>query len=155
MTTATRAREPEEALVGERTAGRPVMLVSVDISFDESAIVTAIESAVQANSELLLCLAVTLPVGNANAAARRHMGNPAVREEMTAIMSRARAAGAKAQILIYNSPRPIKATIDVAKARELGLLVFGPHRKRYGRLRFRIDARRLRRKAGCLVWPLE
>ncbi len=50
MTTATRDRAPEEALVIERTAERPVMLVSVDISFDESAIVTAIESAVQANS---------------------------------------------------------------------------------------------------------
>ncbi len=37
----------------------------------------------------------------------------------------------------------------------LGLLVFGPHRTRYGRLHFRIDARRLQRNAGCLVWPLE
>ncbi len=74
---------------------------------------------------------------------------------MAAIMSRAQAAGAKAQILVYNSPRPLKATIDVAQARGLGLLVFGPHRKRYGRLRFRIDARRLQRNAGCLVWPLE
>ncbi len=46
MTSATRAREPEEVLVVEPTAERPVMLVSVDISFDESAIVTAIESAV-------------------------------------------------------------------------------------------------------------
>ncbi len=46
MTSATRAREPEEVLVVEPTAERPVMLVSVDISFDESAIVTMIESAV-------------------------------------------------------------------------------------------------------------
>ncbi len=37
----------------------------------------------------------------------------------------------------------------------LGLLVFGPHRKRYSKLRFRFDARRLQRNAGCLVWPLE
>ncbi len=83
------------------------------------------------------------------------MGNPVVREEMAAIISRARAAGAKAQTLIYNSPRPLKATIDVAQARGLGLLVFGPQRKRHGRLRFRIDAHRLRHNAGCLVWPIE
>ncbi len=83
------------------------------------------------------------------------MKNPAVREEMASIIGRARAAGAKAQILVYNSPRPLKATIDVAQARGLGLLVFGPHRKRYSKLRFRFDARRLRRNVGCLVWPLE
>ncbi len=83
------------------------------------------------------------------------MEKPAVREEMPAIIGRARAAGAKAQILVYNSPRPLRATIDVAQAGGLGLLVFGPHRTRYGRLRFRIDARRLQRNAGYLVWPLE
>ncbi len=83
------------------------------------------------------------------------MGNPVVREEMAAIIGRARAAGAKTQILVYNSPSPLKATIDVAQARGLGLLVFGPHRTRYGKLRYRIDAHRLWRSAGCLVWPLE
>ena len=54
----------------------------------------AIEAAVQANAELMVCLAVTLPVANANAAARRTMGNPVVREEILEILGRARAAGA-------------------------------------------------------------
>ena len=155
MNSAIRDRAPETLTAEERTERHPVMLVSFDISFDEAAIDMAIEAAVQANAELMVCLAVTLPVANANAAARRTMGNPVVREEILEILGRARAAGANARQLVYNSPRPLSATIDVTRNREIGLLVFGPKRKTYGRLRFRLDLRRLRRKANCLVWPLE
>ena len=155
MSSAIRDRAPETLTAEERTERHPVMLVSFDISFDEAAVDMAIEAAVQANAELMVCLAVTLPVANANAAARRTMGNPVVREEILEILVRARAAGANARQLVYNSPRPLSATIDITRNREIGLLVFGPKRKSYGRLRFRLDLRRLRRKANCLVWPLE
>lgn len=155
MSNALRDRVPETLIAEERTERHPVMLVSFDVSFDDAAVETAIESAVQANAELMVCLAVTLPVANANAAARRTMGNPVVREEILEILVRARAAGANVRQLVYNSPRPLSATIDITRNREIGLLVFGPKRKTYGRLRFRLDLRRLRRKANCLVWPLE
>jgi hypothetical protein len=155
MTSAIRDRTPETLIAEERTARHPVMLVSFDISFDDDAVETAIEAAVQANSELMICLAVTLPVANANAAARRTMGNPVVREEIREIMIRARAAGANPRQLVYNTPRPLSATIDITRTRPIGLLVFGPSRRIYGRLRFRLHLRRLRRKANCLVWPLE
>ncbi len=131
------------------------MLVSFDIAFDDAAIAAATAAAVEANSELLICLAVTLPVANANAAARRTMGDPVVREQMREIMITTHAAGARAQQLVYNSPRPLSATIGVARSREIGLLVFGPDRQRYGRLRFRLHARRLRRNVTCLFWPFE
>lgn len=155
MTTAVRGRAPDEVVVPEPSKRKPVMLVSLDIGFDEAAITMAISSAGEANSELLICLGVTLPVANANAAARRTMGNPVVREQIDEIMQEAGIAGVKAHHLVYNTPRPLAATIVVAKTREVGLLVFGPDRKRYGRLRFRLHARTLRRKSGCLVWPLE
>jgi hypothetical protein len=70
-------------------------------------------------------------------------------------MIRARAAGANPRQLVYNTPRPLSATIDITRTRPIGLLVFGPSRRIYGRLRFRLHLRRLRRKANCLVWPLE
>ena len=132
-----------------------MMLVTLDISFDEMAVETAIAAALEANSELLVCLAVSLPVVNGKGAARQTMGNPVVREEIARFVTHARTLGARAQFFVYNSPRPLSATIDVAKMRKVGLLVFGPNRKRYGRLRFHLHARTLRRKAGCLVWPLE
>jgi|688.fasta_scaffold439384_2 hypothetical protein len=155
MTTLVRDRAPDAVVVPERTKRRPVMLVSLDIGFDDAAVAMAISAAADTGAELLICLGVTLPVANANAAARRTMGNPVVREQIAEIMKEARVAGVKAHHLVYNTPRPLAATIGVAKTREVGLLVFGPDRKRYGRLRFRLHARALRRKAGCLVWPLE
>lgn len=155
MSTGVRDRAPAASLAPEQTERRPVMLVSVDIAFDERAIETAVAAAIEANSELLVCLCVQLPVGNANAAARRTMGDPVVREQIREILAVARVAGAKAQMLVYNSPRPIAATLGVASSREIGLMVFGPDRKRYGRLRFRIHARRLRRGVNCLFWPFD
>ncbi|MGI9188213.1 MAG: hypothetical protein ACR2J9_11985 [Gaiellales bacterium] len=155
MSTGVRDRAPAPLLAPEQSERRPVMLVSLDIGFDETAIEMAIEAALEANSELLVCLGVQLPVGNANAAARRTMGDPVVREQIREILAVARAAGAKAQMLVYNSPRPISATIGVAQSRRVGLVVFGPNRKRYGRWRFRLHARRLRRGIDCLFWPFD
>lgn len=155
MSTGIRDRAPALTPAPERTERRPVMLVSIDIGFDDAAIETAIGAAIEANSQLLVCLGVQLPVGNANAAARRTMGDPVVRDQITEILAVARAAGAKAQMLVYNSPRPISATLGVVQSRNVGLVVFGPHRKLYGRLRFRLHARRLRRNVDCLFWPLD
>lgn len=155
MITAVRGRAPDDVEASEPSKRAPVMLVSLDIGFDAAAITMAISSAGDAGAELLICLGVTLPVANANAAARRTMGNPVVREQIAEIIQEAGMAGVKSHHLVYNTPRPLAATIGVAKSREVGLLVFGPDRKRYGRLRFRLHARALRRKAGCLVWPLE
>ncbi len=155
MTTAVRGRAPDVVVASEGGKRKPVMLVSLDIGFDAAAITMAIASAGDAGADLLVCLGVTLPVANANAAARRTMGNPVVREQIAEILEEASVAGVKAHHLVYNTPRPLAATIGVAKSREVGLLVFGPDRKRYGRLRFRLHARALRRKSGCLVWPLE
>lgn len=155
MSTGVRDRAPDATRAREQPERRPVMLVSLDIGFDDAAIETAVEAAIEANSTLLVCLGVQLPVGNANAAARRHMGDPVVREQIAEILVVARTAGAKAQMVTYNSPRPISVLIDVVRDRNIGLLVFGPNRKRYGRLRFRLHARKLRRSVDCLFWPLD
>ena len=74
---------------------------------------------------------------------------------MLEIVRRARDAGADAQQLVYNSPRPLSALFGVVRDRRIGLVVFGPNRRSYGRLRFRWHLRRIRRNADCLVWPLE
>jgi hypothetical protein len=155
VTTAVRDRAPSAPVADERTERRPVLLLSLDILFDEQAIEDAVGFALEANVELLVCLANTLPTANANAAARRHMGNPVVREQMARIVHDAREAGADARSLVYNSPRPLYALFEVVRSRGIGLVVFGPNRRSYGRLRFRWHLRRIRRGADCLVWPLE
>ena len=155
MSTGVRDRAPEVPIAVEPTERRPVLLLSFDILFDEQAIEDAIGFALEAGTELLVCLANTLPTANANAAARRHMGNPVVREQMAEIVMRARHAGATAKPIVYNSPRPLHALFGVVRNHGVGLVVFGPNRKSYGRWRYRWHLRRIKRGADCLVWPLE
>ena len=155
MSTGVQDRAPADAIPAERTERRPVLLLSFDIMFDEQAVAEAIDFALEASTELLVCLANTLPMANANAAARRHMGNPVVREQMAEIVRSARAAGADARSLVYNAPRPMNALFGVVRNHGIGLVVFGPNRKSYGRWRYRWHLRRIRRGADCLVWPLE
>ena len=155
MSASVRDRAPEVAVPVEPTERRPVLLLSFDIMFDDQAVEDAISFALEANSELFVCLANTLPMANANAAARRHMGNPVVREQMVEIVRRARTAGASAKPLVYNSPRPMNALFGVVRNHNIGLVVFGPNRASYGKWRFRWHLRRIRRGADCLVWPFE
>jgi len=155
MSTAIRDRAPAVPAAPERTERRPVMLVSFDIGFDEELARSAIEAALEASSELIICLAITLPTANANAAARRTMGNPVVREQMQRLREEALDAGANAKVVLYNSPRPVHALFGVAESHGIGLIVFGPDRRRYGRLRFRWHLRRIKRNTSCLVLPLE
>ena len=46
----------------------------------------------------------------------------------------------------------VPALLEVLHERDAGMLVFGPDLGRFGRVRFRATARRLRRQAECLVW---
>jgi hypothetical protein len=83
------------------------------------------------------------------------MGNPVAHDAISEIAARAGTSGVNNRRLVYNSPRPLMATIEIAQTHEIGLLVFGSTPREYGRIRYRLHARRLRRPAQCLVWPLE
>ena len=58
----------------------------------------------------------------------------------------------KTELLRVRTTRPVAALLEVVAERDAGLLVFGPHLGRVGRMRFRWAARRIRREANCLVW---
>jgi nucleotide-binding universal stress UspA family protein len=65
---------------------------------------------------------------------------------------RAADLGVKTELLRVRTKRPVTALLQVVTERDAGLLVFGPHLGRVGRMRFRRAARRIRSEAGCLVW---
>jgi nucleotide-binding universal stress UspA family protein len=76
-------------------------------------------------------------------------------DEVRATASRAVALGIETELLRVSSPRPVRALIELAASRQVGLLVFGPDRTRLSRLRFRRAARTVRKYAPCLVWTAE
>jgi hypothetical protein len=49
----------------------------------------------------------------------------------------------------------VRALLELATERQVGLLVFGPDQDRIPRHRFRRAARTVRKYAPCLVWTAE
>ena len=56
---------------------------------------------------------------------------------MRATANRAAELGVKTELLRVRTKRPVQALLEVAGERDVGLIVFGPHLGRVGRMRFR------------------
>ena len=59
-------------------------------------------------------------------------------EEVRATASRAAALGIRTELLRVSSLRPVRALLELATERQVGLLVFGPDQARIPRYRFRV-----------------
>jgi hypothetical protein len=141
-------------LVAGDVATRPVLLLTFDVVYDDAAVTFAFETAAEARCELLVAdivPAMRVPsVGNV-----RSFGDPHVVSTQVEIVRQAAAQGLRVKRIVFSHPRPLHAAFDVLRDQKIGLLVFGPDRKRYGRFRFRRHAAKFRRDAPCLVWPYE
>ena len=133
-----------------------MLLATLQVRVDPSAERMAIESALEAGVPLLLVNLIRLPpyattmvlVGPERMTLPHEEDHEAVR----ATAERAARLGVKTEFLRVRTTRPVQALLEVARERDAGLIVFGPHLGRVGRLRFRRAARKIRREADCLVW---
>ena len=139
-----------------QTKARPVVLATLQVRVDPSAERMAIDSAIEAGVPLLLVNLIRLPP---YATTMILLGPEQTtlphEEDLDAVRATARRAadlGVKTELLRVRTTRPVQALLEVASERDAGLIVFGPHLGRVGRMRFRRAARRIRRDAGCLVW---
>ena len=139
-----------------QTKARPVLLATLQVRVDPSAERMAIDSAIEAGVPLLLVNLIRLPpyattlilVGPEHTTLPHEEDLDAVR----ATAARAAELGVKTELLRVRTRRPVEALLQVAGERDAGLIVFGPHLGRVGRMRFTRAARRIRREAACLVW---
>ena len=140
----------------ESTRARPVLLATLQVRVDPSAERMAIDSALEAGVPLLIVNLIRLPpyattmilMGPEHTTLPHEEDLDAVR----ATANRAAELGVKTELLRVRTTRPVQALMEVASERDAGLIVFGPHLGRVGRVRFRRAARRIRRDASCLVW---
>jgi hypothetical protein len=141
---------------GEPTRPGPVLLVTLSSRIAPTAERMAIDSALEAGVALLIANLLPLRpypttlglVGPGGLNLPHEEDRAAVR----ASAERAAALGLRTELLRVVSRRPVRATLELVREREAGLLVFGPALDRVGRARFSWTARRLRREANCLVW---
>jgi hypothetical protein len=78
-------------------------------------------------------------------------------EDLAAVRAsaeRAATRGVSVHHLRVVARNPTSALISVAKERRAGLLIFGPDPSRIGLRRFRAAARKVRKRAECLVLVL-
>jgi universal stress protein family protein len=145
---------PAQTVVGAAigTDVRPVMLLTLNTPLDPAAVTFAIETALETGAELLVCDAVPLAVGQPTSSAVRTFGDREALDGCTSAAAEARARGARVSEMLFHHPRPLTAAARVCSEHDVGLLVFGADRRRLGRWRFRMAARRLRRDVTCLVW---
>ncbi len=154
MSAVEQGRPTAAPLVGGEIGARPVLLLTFDVVYADIAVEFAFETAAETRSELLVAdivPAMRVPApGNV-----RSFGDPYVVETQAVIVSRAAEQGLRVKRIVFSHPRPFSAAFDLLRDQKIGLLVFGPDRKRYGRFRFRRHAAKFRRDAPCLVWPYE
>jgi hypothetical protein len=152
VSTVEQGRPTAAPLAGGEIVARPVLLLTFDVIYADVAVQFAFETAAETRSQLLVAdivPAMRVPApGNV-----RSFGDPYVVSTQVEIVRQAAEQGLNVKRIVFSHPRPISATFDVLRDQKIGLLVFGPDRKRYGRFRFRRHAARFRRDAPCLVWP--
>ncbi|HWD64090.1 MAG TPA: universal stress protein [Solirubrobacteraceae bacterium] len=133
----------------------PVLLATLSVRVALEAEEMAIDSALQAGVSLILANLLTFRPGRLTSVLAREYAILPHEEDLDAVReTAARAAdrGVATELLRISSPHPVKAMLELAEERQVGLLVFGPERSRLPRWRFRRAARAIRRQAPCLVW---
>jgi nucleotide-binding universal stress UspA family protein len=136
-------------------SGKPILLATFGVPFDEAAVAVALDAAVESGGPLIVANVTRLePL-----ALSVMMGYDALEEltpEVSASVGRpARMAagfGLHVERLRIRTPRPVAALLELVREREPGLLVFGPDRGRLSRRRYRKASAILRSRVGCLVW---
>jgi nucleotide-binding universal stress UspA family protein len=148
--TLDRVAPPAAATTGRRV--KPVMLLTLNVELEESAISFAIDSAAQTGAELYICDAIPLEYRNYVGHVARQYAEQINRKHLDAVARRARESGVTTSQLAFHSPRPVKIALEVARDEQIGLLVFGANRKGLGKRYFRKAIKRIRADAPCLVW---
>lgn len=134
---------------------RPVVLATLSVRVDPRAERMAIESAAQTRAPLILANMLWLPPHPTTLTLAREHATLPHEEDLEAVRetaARAAAAGVRTELLRISSRRPLAALLELISERQAGLVVLGPDPGRTPRWWLWAAARRVRRRADCLVW---
>lgn len=134
---------------------RKIMLLTLNVPFDEKAVEFAIDTAADTGAELVICDAIPLEYRSYVHHVARQYAEAMNRAHLDAAARRARERGVRTTQVAFHNRRPVGTAIAVARDEDVGLLVFGADRQRLGRWSFRRAVRRVREGAPCLVWTAE
>ena len=150
-------RGPQVPVRSDRAKGRPVLLATLDVPFDQDAVVFAVDSAVELGQPLIIANFVErAPLPLSTMLGYDDLPYPPEMEDALAAPARlAGSLGVQVTRLRVKSFHPIPAMLEVLAEQGAGIFVFGPDRARIRRLRYLRAARAIRSKATTLVWLAE
>ena len=134
---------------------RPVVLATLSVRVDPEAERFAIDSALETGARLIIANMLWLPPHPTTLTLAREVAVLPHEEDLDAIRetaARAAARGVRVELLRISSRRPLAALLELIDERGAGLVVLGPDPRRTPRWWRAAAARRIRRRAGCLVW---
>jgi nucleotide-binding universal stress UspA family protein len=134
--------------------GRPVVLATLDVPFDEEAAAVAVDAAVECGQKLIVANVVEIPLGPLclNMGYGPLDADDAVQASIKAPAELAHQLGVEVERLRIRSPHPVTALLEFVAERQPGLLVFGPDRTQLKPRLFRKVAKKIRARVSCLVW---
>jgi Universal stress protein family len=150
-----RRHAPGLSTAGGYRRRRPVVLATLSVRVDPSAERMALDSALDAETRLIIANLMTLPLYPATMMLARDcltLPHEEDLEEVRATARRAAESGIDTELVRISSLRPLASLIDLVHERRAGLLVLGPDMRRTSRWKLRRAARCVRRNANCLVW---
>jgi nucleotide-binding universal stress UspA family protein len=130
-----------------------VVLATLAVPFDPDSARVALQAAMESDVMLIVLDAVERPWWPQALATRyAELELAEDRDQIRRFAGQAAALGLEVEHLRVPSPKPVEALLEVVAERNAGLLVLGPDRSRFKPRRFARMARRVRRKASCLLW---
>ena len=134
------------------SAGRPVLLATLDVPYAEGAIAFALDAAVENGQPLLLVnVAEVLPTAY-SLLGYGYVERDDLQDALRKPVELARSLAVSVERLRVCSPHPVDALLEVVAERDPGVLVFGPDRRHLSGRRYRRAERAVRKRASCLVW---
>jgi nucleotide-binding universal stress UspA family protein len=150
-----RRRSSREDLSLLSSAGRPVLLATLDVPYADDATSFAVDSAVETGQPLVLVNAAeVLPTAYA-LLGYGYVEKEELQEALRKPAELAQSLAVRVERLRVCSPHPVDALLEVVAERNPGVLVFGPDRSRLKRRTYQRAARKIRARVSCLVWLAE
>jgi len=134
--------------------GGTVLLATFDVPFDEAAASFAVHAAVDSGRALIVANFVELPPLPLSVMMGHDMLDytPELAASLLWPVQRAQALGVEVERIRVKSFRRTDALVEVARERNVRLLVLGPDREKVSPRLYRKAAAAARERLDCLVW---
>jgi nucleotide-binding universal stress UspA family protein len=152
------ARRARAVTPGTKADAGPVLLATFDVPFEPAAARFAVRAAAEAHRTLIVANVVELSPNGFNVRVRRDIVGypPDMEASLLAPVESAVALGVPVERICVQTPHRVAALVEVARERDVRMVVLGPDRRRVNRRLYRRAVRAIRDRLECFLWlPLD